>query len=84
MVSRKEFDTYVEEMWIRLKEGERKYGNKYKSTNIVREMLAESVDLSNYSFLLYLQAKRTNLVKGGQNEYKENRRSSKSYTSRNR
>lgn len=84
MVTRKEFNEFTNEMWKRLKEGERKYGTKYEHANIVREMLSEATDLSNYSFLLYLQAKQTKLVKGGEYEQKENRRSNKNYTSRNR
>ena len=63
-ISRKEFNAYVKEMWRKLKEGEKKYGMKFDTTNIKKEMLEEAVDLSNYSFMLYLQATKF----GGKNE----------------
>ena len=63
MISKKEFNKYTKEMWKRLKMGEKKYGDKYEFTNIHNEMLAESVDLSNYSFMLYLKSKKVKELK---------------------
>lgn len=59
-ISREEFEKFTEEMWRRLKEGEKKYGTSFKKANIQNEMLAEAVDLSNYSFMLFLQATKFN------------------------
>jgi len=59
-ISEKEFEKFTNEMWKRLKEGEKKYGTSFKTKNIQKEMLAEAVDLSNYSFMLYLQAVKFN------------------------
>jgi len=59
-ITKKEFEAFTEEMWKRLKMGEKKYGTKYITTNIKKEMLEEAVDLSNYSLLLYLQAIKFN------------------------
>lgn len=55
-ITKKEFDKYTKEMWERLKMGEKKYGASFMTENIKKEMLAEAVDLSNYSFMLFLQA----------------------------
>ena len=59
-ITKKEFKKFTKEMWKKLKEGEKKYGAKFKTTNIKKEMLGEAVDLSNYSFMLYLQAIKFN------------------------
>jgi hypothetical protein len=59
-ITKKEFDKFTAVMWKRLKEGEKKYGNKFKVANIKKEILDEATDLSNYSFLLYLQATKFN------------------------
>ncbi len=59
-ISRKEFDKFTEEMWKRLKEGEKKYGTEYQVGDIQRSILEEGTDLSNYAFLLYLKTKQYN------------------------
>jgi hypothetical protein len=55
-ITKKDFEVFTKEMWRRLKAGEKKYGTKFETANIKKEMLAEAVDLSNYSFMLYLQS----------------------------
>ena len=62
-ITKKEFDKYTSEMWKRLKMGEKKYGVAFITEDLKKELLAEAVDLSNYSFMLYLQAAkfRTNV-----------------------
>jgi hypothetical protein len=60
-ISKKEFDKFTKEMWKRLKMGEKKYGVKFQTAKIREEMLEEAVDLSNYSLMLYLKAKRSKL-----------------------
>jgi hypothetical protein len=59
-ISRKDFDKYTNEMWKRLKMGEEKYGCEYKTGDLAQSMLEEGVDLSNYSFMIYLKAKAFN------------------------
>lgn len=59
-ISKREFERFTNKMWKRLKMGEKKYGTKYKTDNISKEMLEEAVDLSNYSFMLYLKSKEYN------------------------
>jgi hypothetical protein len=60
MVNKKEFDKFTRKMWKRLKEGEKKYGKKYKIVNIKNEILDEACDLSNYSYLLFLKVNEFN------------------------
>jgi hypothetical protein len=57
-MNKKEFDRFTKIMWKRLVDGEKKYGIKYKTAIISQEMLCEAADLSNYSYLLYLKAKK--------------------------
>ena len=59
-ITKKEFKEFTDVMWKRLKEGEKKYGTKFEVANIKKELLDEATDLSNYSFLLYLQAIKFN------------------------
>jgi len=55
-ITRKEFDEFTDNMWQRLKMGEKKYGHKFKSADIKNEIKYEAVDLANYSFMLFLKA----------------------------
>ncbi len=55
-ISKKQFDKFTSEMWIRLKEGEKKYGTEYKNSIISQAMLEEATDLANYSFMIYLKS----------------------------
>jgi hypothetical protein len=57
-ITKKEFNEFINIMWKRLKEGEKKYGTKFETANIAREMLFEATDLANYSLMLYLQSKK--------------------------
>lgn len=54
-ISREEFNKFTEEMWKRLKMGERKYGVTYQTANIFNAVDEEFVDVANYSFMLYLK-----------------------------
>lgn len=60
MINKKDFDKFTKRMWERLKEGEKKYGEKYKIVNIKKEIEDEAVDLCNYSFMLFLKTKKYN------------------------
>ena len=59
-ISRKEFDKFTEEMWKRLKEGEKKYGTEYQVGDLQKSILEEGTDLANYSFMMYLKTKQYN------------------------
>jgi hypothetical protein len=59
-ISKKEFNNFTNQMWKRLKLGEKKYGFKFRTANIKKEMLEEAVDLANYDFMLYLKAVKFN------------------------
>jgi len=55
-ISKKEFEKFTNEMWKRLKLGEKKYGDTFMTDNIKKELLDEATDLSNYALMLYLKA----------------------------
>ena len=59
-IKKKEFNEFTKEMWKRLKEGERKYGCQYSTGDLKKSILEEGVDLSNYSFMMYLKTKKYN------------------------
>lgn len=59
-ITKKEFDKFTKEMWNRLKMGEKKYGTNFKTGDIKKAILEEATDLSNYSFMLYLQTTKFN------------------------
>jgi hypothetical protein len=55
-ITKEEFDKFTEEMWNRLKEGEKKYGCEYKNGDLAISMLEEATDLANYAFMIFLKA----------------------------
>lgn len=57
-ISKRDFESFTKKMWNRLKEGEKKYGCEYKESDIAKSMSEEAQDLANYSFMLYLKAKK--------------------------
>lgn len=57
-INKEEFDKFTNTMWTRLKMGEQKYGVKFETANIAKEMLDEGVDLANYALMLFLKAER--------------------------
>lgn len=59
-VTKEEFNEFTKEMWKRLKMGEKKYGEEYKTGDLQKSILEEGVDLSNYSFMMYLKTKEYN------------------------
>jgi len=59
-ITKKEFDAFIEEMWERLKKGEKKYGSEFIENNLAISMVEEATDLANYSFMLFLKANKFN------------------------
>ncbi len=59
-ITKKEFDAFIEEMWKRLKKGEKKYGSEFIENNLAISMVEEATDLANYSFMLFLKANKFN------------------------
>jgi len=69
-ISKEEFEKFTQEMWKRLKVGEKKYGCQYDTGDLAMSMIEEATDLANYSFMMYLKAiKFYKRVKNASNSY---------------
>lgn len=58
MITKKEFDKFCKIMWQRIEMGQRKYGDKYLTTEIRKELEDELVDVANYAFMWNLKLKK--------------------------
>ena len=59
-ISKESFNKFTNEMWKRLKMGEKKYGTEYLTADIKKELIEELEDASNYIFMLYLKLLKIN------------------------
>lgn len=59
-ITKKQFKEFTDEMWKRLKAGEKKYGTEFEVGDLQKSILEEGTDLANYSFMMYLKTKQYN------------------------
>jgi hypothetical protein len=57
-ITKKEFDKFTKVMWERLEMGRKKYGDSFEDDDIIKEMISEATDLSNYALMLFLKSKK--------------------------
>jgi len=54
-VMKKELEEFFKRCYVRLEMGEKKFGYRFESLNLLEEIIDELADISNYAFLQYVK-----------------------------